>query len=849
VTVRVSEGRYLEILAAEPAVGVPLEFEVYDGANPATLLAVLEQASEGQIQLAMGDVGAGRLTLPRRDPKAAHLAAGNLVRAKIGGIARAAFWVEDPVEVLTSAQEGGGEVVRVQGRGPLAYLERAVVYPPVWPPQPAAYVAAASGDNGAGSTQVSCPRPTGTAAGDLLIAAVVVLGGSDVTLSTPGGWTLLERRDSGNDVALALFARPAASGDPGSWAWSFSDSRRASAAIVAIRNASSDPTAYAVALDTGTGTAIGHPSVNVGLVDGMLLTVAATTAATTIAPPAGMAEVAERSASGRTIEIAVEAGPPLGDTGDRTSTAGAAGSWIGVSLWVPSSARAAVDFVDETPGGILVTLLERAQARGAIPLATWDFDATTDSGGQPWTVRHTLTFAAGTSLLDVWRHLVSLGLEGEMTPSLRLRAFVDMSRHFEDQVILRKARHLLGDVQRLGRQSDLRTRLLVEGSGGRIVEITDVSLEAEPRVGRREGYLQLGTSDDPTVLQQAGLAALEAARLDDEARQVPVAHGIGPGQYEPFIHYRLGDWIGLDAGGTGDVDTHRIVGLTIAQTQGGDYAVELDLNSVALEREARLARLLDQMSRGSAPGSAAGLGVGGAGGAGGGGTAEAGKVAVTPGDTAGYLQDKLGTGTGVGKSIIQTPIGRRLLLSIDPTTIDHGQLHGLSDDDHTQYVLRSILQQKGDLFVRTASGIARLPVGSDGQVLTADAAQAEGMKWATPSGSGQFIAGFDGGGSVPSAGAYQDVIAPFNGTITGWTILADQSGSAVIDVRKGSYASYPPATSITGGSPPTLSSANKAQGSSTGWTTSVSAGDIIRFYLSSASTVTKLLVVLAYTRT
>jgi hypothetical protein len=518
--------------------------------------------------------------------------------------------------------------------------------------------------------------------------------------------------------------------------------------IVAIRNASSDPTAYAVGLDTGTGTAIGHPSVNVGLVDGMLLTVAATTAATTIAPPAGMAEVAERSASGRTIEVAVEAGPPLGDTGDRTSTAGAAGSWIGVSLWVPSSARAAVDFVDETPGGILVTLLERAQARGAIPLATWDFDATTDSGGQPWTVRHTLTFAAGTSLLDVWRHLVSLGLEGEMTPSLRLRAFVDMSRHFEDQVILRKARHLLGDVQRLGRQSDLRTRLLVEGSGGRIVEITDVSLEAEPRIGRREGYLQLGTSDDPTVLQQAGLAALEAARLDDEARQVPVAHGIGPGEYEPFIHYRLGDWIGLDAGGAGDVDAHRIVGITIAQTQGGDYAVELDLNSVALEREARLARLLDQMSRGSAPGSAAGLGVGGAGGAGGGGTAEAGKVAVTPGDTAGYLQDKLATGTGIGKSIIQTPIGRRLLLSIDPTTIDHGQLHGLSDDDHTQYVLRSILQQKGDLFVRTASGIARLPVGSDGQVLTADAAQAEGVKWATPSGGG---GGGGGGGFDQSA--------------------------------------------------------------------------------------------------
>lgn len=64
---------------------------------------------------------------------------------------------------------------------------------------------------------------------------------------------------------------------------------------------------------------------------------------------------------------------------------------------------------------------------------------------------------------------------------------------------------------------------------------------------------------------------------------------------------------------------------------------------------------------------------------------------------------------------------------------DHGGLSGLGDDDHAQYVLRSILTTKGDIFARTASAISRLPVGSDGQVMTADSAQTLGVKWATPS--------------------------------------------------------------------------------------------------------------------
>src|SRR5687767_4391202 len=49
----------------------------------------------------------------------------------------------------------------------------------------------------------------------------------------------------------------------------------------------------------------------------------------------------------------------------------------------------------------------------------------------------------------------------------------------------------------------------------------------------------------------------------------------------------------------------------------------------------------------------------------------------------------------------------------------------------------TLLDAKGDLIAASAADTAaRLAVGTNGQVLTADSAETTGMKWATPSGSG-----------------------------------------------------------------------------------------------------------------
>lgn len=109
--------------------------------------------------------------------------------------------------------------------------------------------------------------------------------------------------------------------------------------------------------------------------------------------------------------------------------------------------------------------------------------------------------------------------------------------------------------------------------------------------------------------------------------------------------------------------------------------------------------------------------------------------------------------------------------------------------------------------------------------------------------AGSFGITIDGGGSAITTGIKGYVEIPYSGTITSWTLIADQNGSCVIDVWKDTYANYPPtiADTIAGSEKPTLSSTNKNQDTNlTTWTKSVAAGDIIGFNVDSSTTITRL---------
>lgn len=109
----------------------------------------------------------------------------------------------------------------------------------------------------------------------------------------------------------------------------------------------------------------------------------------------------------------------------------------------------------------------------------------------------------------------------------------------------------------------------------------------------------------------------------------------------------------------------------------------------------------------------------------------------------------------------------------------------------------------------------------------------------------------DGFGDVLDTGIAADLAIPFDCTILSYLALADQTGSIQVDVWKAAEADFPPtnADSITASAPVAITASNKrADVTLTGWTTAISAGDILRFNIDSVTSITRLTISLRVSR-
>lgn len=121
-----------------------------------------------------------------------------------------------------------------------------------------------------------------------------------------------------------------------------------------------------------------------------------------------------------------------------------------------------------------------------------------------------------------------------------------------------------------------------------------------------------------------------------------------------------------------------------------------------------------------------------------------------------------------------------------------------SSDDLTPLLSKSAVDAKGDLLVATANDtVARLPVGADGLVLTADSAASEGVSW-QPSGGGGTIPSQSAPPASPTPGSlYRDsddgLYYAWTGTT--WLALARQPDIQVFDAS-GTWTKPPWATTV-----------------------------------------------------
>jgi hypothetical protein len=142
---------------------------------------------------------------------------------------------------------------------------------------------------------------------------------------------------------------------------------------------------------------------------------------------------------------------------------------------------------------------------------------------------------------------------------------------------------------------------------------------------------------------------------------------------------------------------------------------------------------------------------------------------------------------------------------------------------------------KGDIYAGTGvSAATALTVGSNAQKLVANSAATNGVSWIDDDVAIEIIMG----GGLISTGVQCYIEMPFAMTIEAVRLVSSVSGSIVVDIWKDTYANFPPtdADSITSSTPPTLTTATKAEDTDlTSWTTALAKGDWLVFNVDSVT--------------
>ena len=179
------------------------------------------------------------------------------------------------------------------------------------------------------SPTLNVERPAGTAANDLMLAAISVRP-SSAAISAPSGWTLVRRTDNtvGQTNSLAVYRKVAGASEAAAYAFDVTGATFATGGIQSFYNVD---TASPVDVENGQATpySLSHPtpSVTTTVANAMLVSFHGFASSTSWTPPSGMTEafdiriVSLSSGGGHSMQGNYVVQAAAGSTGTKTATA------------------------------------------------------------------------------------------------------------------------------------------------------------------------------------------------------------------------------------------------------------------------------------------------------------------------------------------------------------------------------------------------------------------------------------------------------------------------------------------------------------------------------------------------
>lgn len=261
------------------------------------------------------------------------------------------------------------------------------------------------------------------------------------------------------------------------------------------------------------------------------------------------------------------------------------------SNW-PVTAPTGHEFIGQTPGTMWRTLIDRAQARGALAnIVETSFSGPTDSNGTPWALTMDRNFATNTGYLQILQDFMAQGyVDAEMVGwNLRLYNGGTRGNHIGIGVLEVRPSRNVSEMDISTDSTESCSTVLVEGEEGTAVERHNSSVQTLLGRRRERGVSQGGIADSGTLnILGDGELALRGKVNTEETVGLALTSST-----TPFKDFTVADWVWVRYDGDSAPVERRVRQLALSIDQNRTITAGLTLNSIIFENEIRLQRKLE----------------------------------------------------------------------------------------------------------------------------------------------------------------------------------------------------------------------------------------------------------------